>query len=129
MFQQNVLKEFFFFKNNFQQIFCYKYSIPLKLLQVVTKIKVQEVQVESQETLDSLRACEREREEYRAQLEDSQSQHSQLSALLEQEQGLNEQLSDQVSNSDLGRLIGFTEILMSKLPNLKKNTVAFKQNY
>lgn len=104
----------FFFLNNFQQIFCYRYSIPLKLLQVVTKIKVQEVQVESQETLDSLRACEREREEYRAQLEDSQSQHSQLSALLEQEQGLNEQLSDQVSNKDLGRLIGFTEILMSK---------------
>lgn len=108
-------KSFFFFLNNFQQIFCYKYSIPLKFLQVVTKIKVQEVQVESQETLDSLRACEREREEYRAQLEDSQSQHSQLSALLEQEQGLNEQLSDQVSNRDLGRLIGST-----KLPNLKK---------
>lgn len=78
------------------------------------------MQVESQETLDSLRACEREREEYHAQLEDSQSQHYQLSALLEQEQGLNEQLSDQVSNRDLGRLIGFTEILMSKLPNLKK---------
>lgn len=123
MLQQNVLKEFFFLKqfsiSNFQ-IFCYKYSIPLKFLQVVTKIKVQEVQVESQETLDSLRVCEREREEYRAQLEDSQSQHSQLSALLEQEQGLNEQLSDQASNRDLGRLIGFTEILMSKLPNLKK---------
>lgn len=115
MFQQNVLKEFKKKQNNFQQIFCYKYSIPLKFLQVVTKIKVQEVQVESQETLDSLRVCEREREEYRAQLEDSQSQHSQLSALLEQEQGLNEQLSDQVSNRDLGRLIGST-----KLPNLKK---------
>lgn len=100
------------------------------MLQVVTKIKVQEVQVDSQETLDSLRVCEREREEYRVQLEESQSQHSQLSALLEQEQGLNEQLSDQVHSRDLERLIGFTEIFISKLPNFqKKNTVAFKPNY
>lgn len=94
-------------------------SISCELLQVVTKIKVQEVQVDSQETVDSLRACERERQEYRVQLEESQSQHSQLSALLEQEQGLNEQLSDQVHNRDLGRLIGIVEISMSKLANVK----------
>lgn len=105
-------------------------SISCELLQVVTKIKVQEVQVDSQETVDSLRACERERQEYRVQLEESQSQHSQLSALLEQEQGLNEQLSDQVRNRDFGRLIGFAEISMSKLANVKKkNNLAFKQNY
>lgn len=95
--------------------------------EVVTKIKVQEVQVESQETLDSLRACEREREEYRAQLEDSQSQHSQLSALLEQEQGLNEQLSDQV-NKQKERLISLAQETAEKLEEAERAKEAAIQN-
>lgn len=95
--------------------------------EVVTKIKVQEVQVESQETLDSLRACEREREEYRAQLEDSQSQHSQLSALLEQEQGLNEQLSDQV-NKQKERLISLAQETAEKLEDAERAKEAAIQN-
>lgn len=95
--------------------------------EVVTKIKVQEVQVESQETLDSLRACEREREEYRAQLEDSQSQHYQLSALLEQEQGLNEQLSDQV-NKQKERLISLAQETAEKLEEAERAKEAAIQN-
>lgn len=95
--------------------------------EVVTKIKVQEVQVESQETLDSLRVCEREREEYRAQLEDSQSQHSQLSALLEQEQGLNEQLSDQV-NKQKERLISLAQETAEKLEEAERAKEAAIQN-
>ncbi|XP_052714460.1 kinesin-like protein KIFC3 isoform X4 [Crassostrea angulata] len=95
--------------------------------EVVTKIKVQEVQVESQETLDSLRVCEREREEYRAQLEDSQSQHYQLSALLEQEQGLNEQLSDQV-NKQKERLISLAQETAEKLEEAERAKEAAIQN-
>lgn len=95
--------------------------------EVVTKIKVQEVQVESQETLDSLRACEREREEYHAQLEDSQSQHYQLSALLEQEQGLNEQLSDQV-NKQKERLISLAQETAEKLEEAERAKEAAIQN-
>lgn len=95
--------------------------------EVVTKIKVQEVQVESQETLDSLRACEREREEYRAQLEDSQSHHCQLSALLEQEQGLNEQLSDQV-NKQKERLISLAQETAEKLEEAERAKEAAIQN-
>lgn len=95
--------------------------------EVVTKIKVQEVQVESQETLDSLRVCEREREEYRAQLEDSQSQHSQLSALLEQEQGLNEQLSDQV-NKQKEKLISLAQETADKLEEAERAKEAAIQN-
>ena len=69
------------------------------LVQVVTKIKVQEVQVDSQKTLDALQACEGERDQYRTQLEESQSQHSQLVSLLEKEQRLTEQLSEEVNSA------------------------------
>lgn len=95
--------------------------------EVVTKIKVQEVQVDSQETVDSLRACEREREEYRDQLEESQSQHFQLSALLEQEQGLNEQLSDQV-NKQKEKLISLAQETAEKLEEAERAKEAAIQN-
>ena len=76
------------------------------LVQVVTKIKVQEVQVDSQKTLDALQACEGERDQYRTQLEESQSQHSQLVSLLEKEQRLTEQLSEEVNSALQGNLWG-----------------------
>lgn len=66
------------------------------LHQVVTKIKVQEVEVDSQRTLENLRACERERDDYRSKFEESQSQYSQVASLLEKEQTLSEQLSEEV---------------------------------
>uniref|UniRef100_A0A8W8KHE1 Kinesin-like protein n=1 Tax=Magallana gigas TaxID=29159 RepID=A0A8W8KHE1_MAGGI len=60
-------------------------------------------------------------------LEDSQSQHSQLSALLEQEQGLNEQLSDQV-NKQKERLISLAQETAEKLEEAERAKEAAIQN-
>ncbi|XP_022342625.2 uncharacterized protein LOC111136219 isoform X1 [Crassostrea virginica] len=95
--------------------------------EVVTKIKVQEVQVDSQKTLDALQACEGERDQYRTQLEESQSQHSQLVSLLEKEQRLTEQLSEEV-NKQKEKLISVVQDTAEKLEEAEREKEAAIQN-
>ncbi|XP_048752389.2 kinesin-like protein KIFC3 isoform X3 [Ostrea edulis] len=95
--------------------------------EVVTKIKVQEVEVDSQRTLENLRACERERDDYRSKFEESQSQYSQVASLLEKEQTLSEQLSEEV-NRQKEKLISIVQDTADKLEEAERDKEAAIQD-
>ncbi|XP_062583545.1 kinesin-like protein KIFC3 isoform X2 [Saccostrea cucullata] len=87
--------------------------------EVVTKIKVQEVEVDSQKTLEALKSCEAERDSYRCKMEESQSQHSHVVSLLEKEQQLTETLSEEV-NKQKEKLISLVQDTADKLEEAER---------